>query len=394
MTETTAVVPDTLRLNIGGGETIIEGYENVDRRFGKEAYPLIYPDNSVDEIRAVHVLEHFPFRQTDDVLKDWVRVLKPGGRIRISVPDVRKEAEEILNPTGRFDIQAVMVGAQVDENDYHKAKFDDVGLLIQMQRAGLIAIDRWQDNVHDTHLHPISLNLEGRKPTEGQANAANLRKIRGVLSCPRLGFNSASNSITQVVRAFGIDYHSMEGAFWGQCLERGIEDAIAAGAEWILTFDYDTVFSVSTVQALCMMLESNPDVGAIAPLQLKRGDDGPILNVESPTKDLSLLRGPLTDATLAHFGCTLIRADAIQKVPKPWFMPVPGPDGRWRDGRIDEDVAFWKKFVAAGNRLCVAPRVAVGHLQLMVTWPDEYVRPIHQHLHDWQQHGAPHNKRC
>ncbi len=48
-------------------------------------YPLAYKDESVDEIYASHVLEHFPYNKTQEVLNDWVRVLKPGGRIRIPV---------------------------------------------------------------------------------------------------------------------------------------------------------------------------------------------------------------------------------------------------------------------------------------------------------------------
>jgi SAM-dependent methyltransferase len=43
-------------------------------------------DGKVDEIRAVDILEHLSYRDTVPALKEWARVLKPGGRIFIQVP--------------------------------------------------------------------------------------------------------------------------------------------------------------------------------------------------------------------------------------------------------------------------------------------------------------------
>ena len=85
-----------LKLNIGAGSTIISGFTPIDRKLGSEAYPLSYPDNSVDEIRASHILEHFSFAHAQQALKEWTRVLKPGGRIRIAVPDL--DAKEKADP--------------------------------------------------------------------------------------------------------------------------------------------------------------------------------------------------------------------------------------------------------------------------------------------------------
>lgn len=44
------------------------------------------PADSVDEIRAVDILEHLSYRDTVPALKEWARVLKPGGLIFIQVP--------------------------------------------------------------------------------------------------------------------------------------------------------------------------------------------------------------------------------------------------------------------------------------------------------------------
>jgi len=39
-----------LRLNLGGGDVEIEGFTNVDRKHGQEAYPLNYGEETVVEI--------------------------------------------------------------------------------------------------------------------------------------------------------------------------------------------------------------------------------------------------------------------------------------------------------------------------------------------------------
>jgi len=56
-----------------------------------------YPDNYFDEARACDVLEHFSYRDTLRVLKEWYRILKPGGKIYIQCPDAKLLATRWLN---------------------------------------------------------------------------------------------------------------------------------------------------------------------------------------------------------------------------------------------------------------------------------------------------------
>lgn len=44
-------------------------------------------DNSIDEIFASHVFEHFTRWQGEDMLVSWFKFLKPGGRMVIETPD-------------------------------------------------------------------------------------------------------------------------------------------------------------------------------------------------------------------------------------------------------------------------------------------------------------------
>lgn len=85
-----------MRLNVGCGTLHLKGYVNIDIR--KECQPdqvadirkLPYEDNSVDEIIALHVLETFPLWEAQNVLKEWHRVLRPGGAVDIELPSLNK----------------------------------------------------------------------------------------------------------------------------------------------------------------------------------------------------------------------------------------------------------------------------------------------------------------
>lgn len=49
--------------------------------------PLPLADRTMEGIFTEHCLEHIPFEACQEVLKDFRRLMKPGGTIRIAVPD-------------------------------------------------------------------------------------------------------------------------------------------------------------------------------------------------------------------------------------------------------------------------------------------------------------------
>src|SRR5262245_14909891 len=76
-----------MRLNLGAGKHPLDGYLNLDHKTGQEIYPLAIDDASADEIRASHVLEHFPWPLVPHIVAHWASKLKPGGVLKIAVPD-------------------------------------------------------------------------------------------------------------------------------------------------------------------------------------------------------------------------------------------------------------------------------------------------------------------
>ncbi len=213
-------------------------------------------------------------------------------------------------------------------------------------------------------------------------------KVRGVMSVPRLGFMDMFFCALSVLPKFGIDVRKTTGAFWGQCMERGIEQAIAEGCDYVLTLDYDSVFTADQLEQL-LGLAVHYDLDAIAPIQLGRKSAMPLFRLADadgqPVSQIerTAFSGDLVPALSAHFGLTLLKAEKFAALPKPWFIGRPDPSGRWGDDRVDDDVQFWHQWRAAGNSLHVASRVAIGHAELMVMFPDVNLEPLYQHPTTW-----------
>ena len=56
-----------------------------------------FKDNTFDIVYASHVLEHIPWYQVKWVLQEWTRILKPGGRLEVWVPDGYKICSALIN---------------------------------------------------------------------------------------------------------------------------------------------------------------------------------------------------------------------------------------------------------------------------------------------------------
>src|SRR5687767_12210697 len=78
-----------VKLHLGCGAKFLPGYVHMDvqphvhvDRIGDISDLSAFADESVDEIYACHVLEHFRRQDMYNVLTEWNRVLKVGGLIR------------------------------------------------------------------------------------------------------------------------------------------------------------------------------------------------------------------------------------------------------------------------------------------------------------------------
>src|SRR5215831_6563373 len=85
------------RLEIGSGNRPTAGFEHLDfdptlpdLQYCADFRNLDFIENDTfDEILSVHCIEHIPWREIKATIREWVRVLKPGGKIRIVTPSLR-----------------------------------------------------------------------------------------------------------------------------------------------------------------------------------------------------------------------------------------------------------------------------------------------------------------
>lgn len=155
-----------LRLHLGAGARKLPGYTSVDIR--PEVDPDIVADierldefknASAEVIYAAHVLEHIPRPHILTVLEEWRRVLRPGGTLRLSVPDFKVLAELYLyDDVSMWRITGPLHGRQDYEANTHYISFDYEYLAWMLGTAGYHDIRRWQPWVdHPTDYDDISL---------------------------------------------------------------------------------------------------------------------------------------------------------------------------------------------------------------------------------------------
>lgn len=387
---------DPLRLNIGGGDpksdTYVDrkGYVLIDRSVGKEAYPLDYPDESVDEIVASHILEHFPYEDVQKVLNDWVRTLKPGGLLKLAVPDLAWILEH-YGKQHNFNLQGFIYGGHLDENDHHKAAFDTDSVREMLANAGLQRLAGWESDVKDCASLPLSCNFLGYKPS-GPVLA--LENVSAVLATPRFGLVMHFKCILDSFIKLRLPCNIIQGCYWWMQLCECIEEALDGGAEYIMTLDYDTLFTIEDTLELYHLLQVYPEADAVCALQSKRGDESVLIGLSEEERavanSMTFARN-LTRVTTGHFGCTMFRADKLRSQPRPWMMPRASSNGRWDRGSdcVHPDIQFWHDWAAENKTLYLANRVIVGHMEEKITWPSQDFTPIYQSLEEYMKGGKP-----
>jgi SAM-dependent methyltransferase len=95
-------VSPVLRLNLGCGPNVVPGWVNMDIRpvpgaiQGDLRSGLPLPDAGVDCIAAIHLIQDLPYPDIAPALAEMRRVLKPGGTLRLAVPDLDRAIRAYL----------------------------------------------------------------------------------------------------------------------------------------------------------------------------------------------------------------------------------------------------------------------------------------------------------
>lgn len=142
-----------LKLNLGCGHTNFgedwEHIDNIDEPHIKshDITKLPYEDNSVDILYSSHTLEYFDREEAIEVLREWYRVLKVGGKIYLSVPDFRAISELYTQDNLPLCRLIGPMFGKMDSNNsiiYHKSIWDEASLSEYLRIAGFRRIDEWK----------------------------------------------------------------------------------------------------------------------------------------------------------------------------------------------------------------------------------------------------------
>ena len=181
------------KLEIGPGARLagFEGFDILPSESADkvgDARKLPYPDGSFSLVYASHVIEHFPWNETVDVLREWARVLEPGGVLEIWTVNACVVAKRLLeyeetgsgpnpDPWKRFNpdgnpylwcagrLFAYEKPGEGGHYNWHKALFSPKHLTDCMRGAGLQSTRRMErSQVRGNDHGVINLGIRGVRP--------------------------------------------------------------------------------------------------------------------------------------------------------------------------------------------------------------------------------------
>ena len=145
------------KLHLGCGTKHIEGYTNIDVRYlpGVDEVNNIkflrnYKPNSIDVIYACHGLEHFSRWEYKTVLTRWFELLKPGGTLRLAVPNFNSICQHYIKTGDLNPIMGLLYGGQDYDENYHYVTFDYNSLNNDLTQIGFSDIKEYN---HKTTEH-------------------------------------------------------------------------------------------------------------------------------------------------------------------------------------------------------------------------------------------------
>lgn len=160
----------SLRLNVGSGDKKIDGYINVDLDGNADIHADVcsipLPDSSVDEILAIHVLEHLERWNAPKALVEWFRLLKPGATLVIELPDIIKCCENLIAGIRKEDSIYGLYGDPTMENPLmcHRWAYSEDELSVMLKEVGFVRVESKKPVFHCGKKRYRDMRIEACKP--------------------------------------------------------------------------------------------------------------------------------------------------------------------------------------------------------------------------------------
>lgn len=183
-----------MKVHLGCWHRIIPGFVHVDlcdmphveHKSSIDNLPF-FADGSAQLIYCSHALEYFDRDQALDVLREWYRVLAPGGLLRLAVPDFEALIKVYQTSGALANVLGPLYGKMAISSNgspatlYHKTTYDEASLRVLLRQCGFVNPELWDwrttehadvddhSQAYFPHMQKetgilVSLNLQARKP--------------------------------------------------------------------------------------------------------------------------------------------------------------------------------------------------------------------------------------
>jgi predicted SAM-dependent methyltransferase len=166
-----------VKLHLGCGRRRLDGFVNIDSRASVKPDRVMdvtdlegIEDDSASLIYACHVLEHIPRPDVQITLREWRRVLKAGGTLRVAVPDFDAVVSLRCVGVSMWRLVGLLCGRQDYPENTHYMVYNYEYLAWVLGEAGFYDIRTWQPDI----VLPLDYDDYSRAKIEGQCVSLNV----------------------------------------------------------------------------------------------------------------------------------------------------------------------------------------------------------------------------
>ena len=168
---------NTDKIEIGGGNHPIHPeWPQMDIRkiskdtYQKDARVLPFQSNQLSTICSCYLLPCFTKNDATVALKEWLRCLKPGGKLELYIPDLKEAFKSFLGTVANEEVLKEVYGSQDCEVNYFKHGYDFKTIDMLLSDVGFVRVTKDNKKIH----HEYSMTIEAYKSPQNPSEPIKL----------------------------------------------------------------------------------------------------------------------------------------------------------------------------------------------------------------------------